>query len=107
MTVSYLNPQGVSSEGNLSQFAIVSPYDNNTITITPSHATLMNKPANTSFSITLMKGEVYQVRSQPIEGLPGDLTGSVIQSALPVAVFSGHSCAFVPNNVYACDILLE
>ena len=107
LTVSYSNPQGISSEGNLSQFAIVSPYDNNTITITPSRTTLNNKPANTSFTITLMKGEVYQVRGQAVDGLNGDLTGSVIQSALPVAVFSGHSCAFVPFNVYACDILLE
>jgi hypothetical protein len=37
-----------------------------------------------------------------------DVTGTVVQSDKPVAVFGGHSCAMVPNSDYgACDHLEE
>ncbi len=36
-----------------------------------------------------------------------DLTGTVIESSAPVAVFSGHVCDFVPYNYWACDHLEE
>ena len=36
-----------------------------------------------------------------------DLTGSIVESSAPVAVFSGHDCAFVPYNRFACDHLEE
>lgn len=34
-----------------------------------------------------------------------DLTGSLIQASKPVAVFGGHTCAFVPFSNPACDHL--
>ncbi len=36
-----------------------------------------------------------------------DLTGTVVTATQPVAVFSGHECAFVPYDRYACDHLEE
>ena len=36
-----------------------------------------------------------------------DLTGTQITATLPVAVFSGHNCVFVPFNAWACDHLEE
>jgi hypothetical protein len=36
-----------------------------------------------------------------------DLTGTEIVSDVPVAVFSGHECAFVPSERWACDHLEE
>lgn len=36
-----------------------------------------------------------------------DLTGTVIQSSGPVAVFTGHDCTFVPADRPACDHLEE
>lgn len=36
-----------------------------------------------------------------------DLTGSLIKADQPVAVFSGHECAFVPFDKWACDHLEE
>jgi hypothetical protein len=36
-----------------------------------------------------------------------DLTGSVVESDAPVAVFAGHDCALVPYNRFACDHLEE
>ena len=34
-----------------------------------------------------------------------DLTGSSIESSGPIAVFGGHTCAFVPYDAWACDHL--
>jgi hypothetical protein len=36
-----------------------------------------------------------------------DLTGTEILASLPVAVFGGHDCDFVPYNRWACDHLEE
>jgi len=36
-----------------------------------------------------------------------DLTGTIVQSGQPVAVFAGHDCAFVPWDKWACDHLEE
>lgn len=36
-----------------------------------------------------------------------DLTGSTVTASAPVAVFSGHECALVPFDRYACDHLEE
>lgn len=36
-----------------------------------------------------------------------DLTGTEIRATGPVMVISGHECAFVPNNRWACDHLEE
>jgi len=40
-------------------------------------------------------------------GAAYDLTGTGIASDKPVAVFSGHNCAFVPYHTWACDHLEE
>ena len=93
--------------GLLSQFAIVSPYDNVTVTITPSCETYGGNPAGVPFQVGLNQGEVYQVQCYVSNDPGADLTGSVVQSTLPVAVISGNACASVPQNVSACDHILE
>ncbi len=49
----------------------------------------------------LQAGDVVQLVSTGA----GDLTGTVISSDLPVAVFVGHDCTYVPQNRPACDHL--
>lgn len=80
-----------------SQLAVVATQDNTTVEITPK-ATSFNglKPAGTKFSITLNKGDVYQLQAQVTAN--GDLTGTTIQSVAtptspckPIAVFAGTS----------------
>lgn len=79
-------------------------------------------------SITLGRGEVLQLVSDGAETCPGveraetsprvdfrycdpgddyDLTGTIIRADGPVAVVSGHDCAFVPFDRWACDHLEE
>ncbi len=80
-------------------------------------------PEGGTFSFTLARGEVAQIANavQPECGpeRPGytggdhplcrehghDVTGSVVRSDRPVAVFSGHACAFVPYDIGMCDHL--
>ncbi len=40
-------------------------------------------------------------------GADFDLTGTRVEADKPVAVWSGHNCAFVPYHVWACDHLEE
>ncbi|MCS3952869.1 T9SS type A sorting domain-containing protein [Salinibacter ruber] len=87
-----------------SQVAVVSPRDENTVTITPSAATKSGRSAGEAFDVTLDQGEAYQIRASASDG---DLTGTVVQSSLPVSVFSGAACANVPRDVSFCDHLIE
>lgn len=96
-----------TSKTTASQFAVVSPYDEVTVTITPSCLTANEKPAGEPFEIILNKGEAYQLQSFYDNDPKYDLTGSVIQSSLPVAVFSGSACASIPTDVSACDHIIE
>jgi len=82
-------------------------------------------PAGESRAFTLGVGDVVQLISSvdpacardvldrvtdtrfclPVAG--EDLTGTVVESSEPVAVFSGHECANIPYDRYACDHLEE
>jgi hypothetical protein len=86
-----------------SNFAIVSPYDNNVVTITPKSATANGQPAGVPFNITLNQGQTYLVKSSSTT----DMSGSVIQSSLPVAVFAGAGCVNIPYGFTACDMIVE
>ncbi|OQY27257.1 MAG: hypothetical protein B6244_11170 [Candidatus Cloacimonetes bacterium 4572_55] len=109
MVMSYPNMTWLENwgEGHLSQFGIVSPYDNVIITITPSTETFFGQPVGVPFQVILNQGEVYQVRSLLSNQPNVDLTGSIIESTLPVAVFSGNSCASIPTDVQYCDHIVE
>ncbi len=57
--------------------------------------------AGTNYTITLNQGQTFFLQTS------GDLTGSVVTSNKPIAVFSGNQCTNVPSNVGACDHLVE
>lgn len=92
----------------LSQMAVIATEDNTKVVITPSIRTQGGKPAGTPFTITLNKGQAYQVMPRFDPTREGDLTGSLIEADKPIAVFSGHNCAYVPERGWkACNILVE
>jgi hypothetical protein len=93
-----------SSNNNRSQFAVVAVEDDTTVAITPT-ATTSGRTAGVPFLVTMDRLQVYQLRS---DSSGDDLSGSLITSDKPVAVFSGHSCANVPNSSFGfCDHLCE
>ncbi|MCK9639154.1 MAG: PKD domain-containing protein [Prolixibacteraceae bacterium] len=98
------------TNGKNSEFVVVASEDQTQVTITPSKITDQLKPANVPFTITLNKGELYQVQSMNAAGLngQGDLTGSNIKSDKPVAVYSGSWATTVPvTSSSAWDHLYE
>ncbi len=78
---------------------VVANYDNTKVEVTPSVQTIGGHAPNVPYTITLQKGEVYQVLGAIMSGSQGyDLSGSHIRSVKndkdecwPVAVFSGSS----------------
>ena len=92
--------QSTGSYDPTSAFVIVATEDNTTVDITPKVKTLGNKPAGQEFSITLNKGQAYQVRSN--DDLMGnrDLSGTrvISRDCKPIAIFNGNNLTLVPNS---------
>jgi hypothetical protein len=80
---------GAPGNGKNSEFLVVATEDNTTISITPTKITDQLRPADVPFTITLSKGEIYQVQSMNHANLAGqgDLTGSYIKSDKPIAFY--------------------
>lgn len=72
----------ISNEADCySYFFVVATEDNTVVEITPSAATKGGRLANVPFTITMNKGEIYQVLGAATTRLTGaDLTGSSIRS---------------------------
>ena len=98
----YIN-LGYTSNGLATQVGMVATQNGTTVSITPTVAT-DGHAAGTSFDVTLNQGQTYFLRNTDYLG---DLSGTIIKSTKPIAVFGGHQCANVPLNQYACDYLVE
>jgi RHS repeat-associated protein len=86
-------------------FAIVAPYDGTTVTITPSTDTRGRK-AGVPYNVILNSGRTYELLNDDTTQANADLSGTLIHSDKPVAVFSGHWCANI-GNAGACNELVE
>ncbi len=98
------------------EMAITSPFDSTTIKIIPSVELENNIKIGDTLIIKMNRGDVYQVappiKKNKVDSLSDnkwDLTGTVIMSNRPVAVFGGHECAFVPLSMpdNTCNHLVE
>jgi len=90
---------------NGSQFAITACESNTTVIVTPS-VTTGGHTNGVAYNLVLQPGDCYQLRNT--DDMPADLTGTIITSDKPVAVFGSHQCANIPDsNVWFCDYIVE
>jgi choice-of-anchor A domain-containing protein len=85
-------------------FAVVAPYDNTHVSITPACSAVSRK-AGEPFVITLQSGEVYRLINE--NDFSADFTGTEIAADKPVAVFSGNRATMVPDSIWYADQLCE
>ena len=88
---------------------IVAAVDGTQVSVRPTTATtgaggVPPGVAGGTFMLTLDEGDIAQVA---VATENASLTGTRVQSDQPIAVFTGHECAFVPGDKYACDHLEE
>jgi len=83
---------------------IVASEDDTDVTIFPKKdvqdgADVKGTPEGVPATYRLGRGQLLQIVQ------PEELTGSVVTSTKPTSLFGGHSCANIPSNAGACDIL--
>lgn len=98
-------PENVFGPGKFpSEFLIVANEDETTVEYTLKASSQNGKRAGTTTSVTLNKGDVYQVRADdPLD----DLTGSFVSGDKDFSLFAGTSWSQVPRGCTAMDNLLE
>lgn len=89
---------------NATQMAIVATQNNTIVTITPSVGT-DGHPPGVPYNINLNQGQTYLLQNQG--PFPNDLSGTLITSDKPIAVFGGHACANIPAGNLYCDYIVE
>lgn len=103
--------QTVSSGEFTSAFVITATEEGTTtVDITPSTSTKDGRPANEEFSITLQKGQSYQVRSTSSWAQASrDLSGSRVtaRDCKKIAVFNGNNLTAVPVDGGDYDCVFE
>jgi hypothetical protein len=86
------------------EFAMVATQGATTVTIVPS-VTTGTHTAGVAYNVTLNQGQTYQLRNT--DASPADLSGTLVTSNKPVAVYGGHQCANIPAGQVACDYIVE
>lgn len=92
-----------NSDVSATEFAVVATANATTVTITPS-VTIGARTAGVPYNIVLNQGQTYQLRTDKSSA---DLSGTIVTSDKPVAVFGGHQCANIPQRAIACDHVVE
>lgn len=94
-----------------SQFAIVATEDNTTVTYIPRTQTVFTDSGEVR-TVVLNQGESFLVQTSPNSVSPNsDLTGTLVRSDRPIALFGGHERATLPveqsNQLSSRDHLVE
>ncbi len=99
-----------SGDGDMrAYFTVVATVDGTLVSVEPAVAPLAGgvvPGTGAPFDVTMNEGDVLEVQTN---GYGHSMTGSRVTSDEdhPIIVFSGQECAFIPENVYACDHLEE
>lgn len=102
-TYTSLNSQQKFDDNCFSWMYVIAKENNTVVEITPSRPTRTGHAANVPFTVTLAKGEIYQLIGASLGNKEGEeLTGSLVHSignaagqCFPVAVFSGSSRTYI------------
>ncbi|MFQ5499165.1 MAG: PKD domain-containing protein [Candidatus Zixiibacteriota bacterium] len=97
---------GASHGSDWPQFTVLAENDGTDVTITPAN-NLVGHAAGVPFTVTLNRGEAYFARSQTRVGAASDLTGTIVESTLRVALTNGNQCTNIPPDFTACDHVFE
>ena len=90
---------------NGTELAVVATTNGTTVTITPT-VTTDGHVAGVAYTVALDAGQTYQLRNT--DASPADLSGTIVTSDKPVALFGGHICANIPDgNTFFCDHVVE
>lgn len=100
---------GIVTEGR-GYFTIVAVRDGTEVTVKPNAVIeagggVAAMSAGETRVFSLERGQVLSLSTPNVSG--HDLSGSLVSSTQPVAVFSGNECANVPLDKSACDHLEE
>lgn len=102
--------QSFVKRNQTSAFLVMATEDNTTIDITPAVKTLNGHSAGQTFTVTMNKGQVYQVRSDNSDGnSQRDLSGSRVfaHDGKPIAVFNGNTLTCIPQRESSYDHIFE
>lgn len=89
-------------------FSIIGTTDGTQVRITgPAQSRAFDSSLAAGFMISLGKGEVWTYRAPFTTDSNCDPTGTIINATAPVAVITGHNCAYVPEKTEACNPLYE
>ncbi len=100
----YLGPREL--EKSLGFFEIIAPFDGTSVTIIPNSTTLGGDhsgfhsgkhpsfPKESPYVVSLRRGQTYLVKSSG-SSPDDDISGSIVESNLPVAVIAGHENASI------------
>lgn len=93
INIGYLN-NNTALNFSGSEFAVVATADNTTVTITPT-ATTNGHAAGVPYTVSMNQGQTYFLQNVDFGK---DLTGTVITSDQPIAVFGGHKRTKLPTG---------
>ena len=95
-------------QNQTSAFLIVATENNTVVDIVPTVETFEGRQPGQSFSVTLNKGQAFQVRSNN-DSNSRDLSGSRVTAHdnKPIAVFNGNTLTTIPLNGTSFDHIFE
>ncbi len=89
-------PKGTDDSGNPRPYSdLIYPFDESRVS---------GPDAQGRITVTMQPFEMLNVAGAGVAPVE-DLTGSIIEANKPIAVFGGHTCAYVPFDSPACDHL--
>ena len=107
----YSSNLNYQTQNQTSAFLIVATEDHTVVDITPSVPTLNGHGSGNEFTITLNKGQAYQVRSNRNDGpvYNRDLSGSRVtaRNCKRIAVFNGNTLTAIPSQESSYDHVFE